>query len=127
VLDEHPKLMLENEFCTPKNKNPVPVGERHSAFHQAMVKVLSQEVTSLSLKQRKNSNMGLMHLLFRKPLSPQISPKNYASILSYQNSIVLNAKTKPEKNTLFLPTSQSFLSTQDFFGSQDTRCTSSMS
>lgn len=68
-----------------------------------MVKVLSQEVTSLSLKQRKKSNMDLMHLLFRKPLPPQISPfqETCKYFMSYQNSIVLDEKTEPEKYIIF--------------------------
>lgn len=94
-----------------------------------MVEVLSHKAISLSPKQRKKSNMDLMHLLFRKPLLPQISPfqETRKYVMSYQNSIVLNEKNKAGKNTFFLPTSQSFLTTQDFFGIQDTRCTGSMS
>lgn len=38
--------------------------------------------------------------------------------MSYQNSIVLNEKIKPEKNPLFLPSSQSFLTTQVLLASK---------
>lgn len=50
-------------------------------FQQAMVRALSQEVTSLSLTQRKKPNMDLMNLLLKSLSNHKSLPsKKYASI-----------------------------------------------
>lgn len=114
-------------FVPPVNKNPAPVGEGFSTKQWLKYSPTRQHHFPQS-RGRNQTWISCIYCSESLSYHKSLPSKKYASMSCLIKTVLFwMKKTKPEKKHYFLPTSQSFLTTRDFFGIQDTRCTGSMS